>query len=189
MGPVGSMSKRNIDVTLPSFLKVASSIIKIHAEEKGIIHCNSYKLGQAIMDHFQGTDAMFRLIFPKNADDRVKAYERHFETKEPTILVSPSMTEGFDFAGDLATWQILAKCPFPSLGDHQVCAKKDQDPEWYSLETVKVIIQACGRVCRSETDKGKTYVLDADVETLMRKHENLFPKWFMDAVVYPKRKR
>lgn len=189
IGPVGSMSKRNIEVTLPSFLKVTASVLKIHAEEKGIIHCNSYKLGQSIMDHFRGTDASFRLIFPKNADERVKAYQRHFETKEPTVLVSPSMTEGFDFAGDLATWQIIAKCPYPSLGDHQVCAKKEQDPEWYALETIKTIIQACGRVCRSETDKGKTYVLDADVANLLREYEHMFPKWFMEAVVYPKRRQ
>lgn len=110
MGAVGSMSMRNIEATLPSFLRITKTILDLHGNEKGVLHCGSYKLGAAIVNHFKGTGHEFRLLFPKSADEREKAYINHTTSPSPTVLVSPSMTEGFDFMGDLATWQIIAKC-------------------------------------------------------------------------------
>ncbi len=98
------------------------------------------------------------------------------------------MTEGFDFSEDLARWQIIAKVPYPYLGDLQVSAKKDKDEEWYTLQAVMSIIQACGRVCRSDTDKGTTYMLDEDFLTLYDRCGHMFPRWWVDALVWPKRK-
>ncbi len=114
------------------------------------------------------------------------------ETAVKSVLrdtVNPSMTEGFDFSEDLARWQIIAKVPYPSLGDAHVVAKKDQDEEWYILEVVKTIVQASGRVVRSEKDKGVTYILDSDFERVWRENQHMFPKWWSEAVVWPKSKK
>jgi len=190
MGMVGSMSKRNIDITMPSFLRVVDKILTQHKDEKGIIHCNSYALGEKIYRHFMATPHGVRLLFPKNADERDTARAVHEKEKgNPTVIISPSMTEGFDFKDDLARWQVIAKMPYPYLGDLQVSRKKEQDPAWYALQTASTIIQACGRVVRSETDYGVTYILDSDFQMLWDRYKGrFFPPWFVKAMVWPKKK-
>lgn len=94
------------------------------------------------------------------------------------------MTEGYDFKDDQARWQIIAKIPYPYLGDRQVEAKKNMDPAWYDLQTIMSIVQASGRVCRSKEDHGVTYVLDSDFKSLWDKRKEMFPPWFRKAVVW-----
>ena len=184
MGLIGSMGKKNVNSTLPAVLRTCAKILDKHVGEKGIIHCNSYKLGEQIVAHFQGSAHAGRLLFPKTAEDREEYFRLHMTSKEPTVIVSPSMTEGFDFSGDLARWQIIAKMPYPYLGDRQVAAKKEQDPAWYDAQTVGTIIQATGRVVRSETDRGVTYILDSDFMYLWDRRKAMFPKWWKDAMVW-----
>lgn len=181
---VGSMSKRNQEDTMPAFLRFLRRIMDWHPEEKGIIHCNSYALGTAIFRAFQGTDHGLRLLFPTNADEREAVYKRHLDSPAPTIILSPSFTEGFDFADDAARWQVIAKIPYPYLGDKQVAAKKEADPEWYAQKTVEKIIQASGRICRNETDHGVTYITDSDFELLWDRYQSMFPDWWKEAMVW-----
>jgi Rad3-related DNA helicase len=165
-------------------------IIKIMEsyDTKGIIHCNSYELGEKIYGQLKNTKQGMRLLFPRSAEDRDEVFLQHKSAKFGTVILSPSMTEGFDFAYDLARWQVIAKMPFPYLGDLQVSAKKDRNPKWYDLEAVKSIIQACGRIVRSDTDEGHTYILDSDFLGLWEKCQEMFPRWWTDALVWPNRK-
>jgi len=180
----GSMGRKNADETLPRLLRVCDKILTSHAKEKGLIHCHSYKLGEAIYKFLNSTQHKHRIIFPRKADEREEAFKRHCAFDEPTVLLSPSMTEGFSLDDDLARFQIMAKMPYPNLGDKQVEAKKDLDQEWYTLQTITSIIQACGRIVRSDTDYGSTYILDSDFLMLFEKNPEFFPKWFQDAFVW-----
>jgi len=163
------------------------SVLKIVAKHKtrGLIHCNSYELGEQIYALLGESGHGDRLIFPKTADDREEAFKRHTDT-EGAVLISPSMREGFDFAGDKARWQILAKVPYAYLGDKQVARKFELDEEWYKMNAVSGIIQAAGRICRSVNDWGVTYILDSDFEKLFKQCEYMFPKWFSEAVIFHK---
>lgn len=181
---VGSMSKKNVDTTMPSFLRATKKIMEVHGNEKGILHMNSYALCQAVWDFFNGQPEQKRLLFPRKADQRDLKFEEHKRSKLPTVILSPSFTEGFDFANDLARWQIIGKMPYPYLGDRQVAAKKDLDPEWYAMRTVMSVIQASGRICRNEKDTGITYILDSDFLYLWEKNSYMFPKWYQEAVIW-----
>lgn len=182
---LGSMGRQSYRETLPKLLYTITKILKKHGDKKGLIHCHSYKLGTAINDHLLTTEHAPRVLFPAIAKDRNELFMRHRLTAEPTVLLSPSMTEGFSLDDDLARFQIIAKMPFPYLGDKQIAAKKDLDADWYTLQTVMTIIQACGRIVRSDTDYGDTYILDRDFYRLYN-DDNLqfFPKWFEDAFVW-----
>jgi Rad3-related DNA helicase len=173
---------RNIDETMPLLIKYTQKIIEKFHDKKGLIHCNSYKVGQALYEHLKRTQHSNRIIFPKNAEERENAFKEHSSSKMPTVIISPSMTEGFDFAGKLAEWQIIAKVPFPNMGDKHTCARKDVDDAWYKMETIKTIVQACGRIVRSENDKGVTYIMDSDINRLLDRNSELFPKWWLSAV-------
>jgi len=60
--------------------------------------------------------------------------------------------------------------------------KMDQD--WYTLQTAMSIIQACGRIVRSATDRGVSYILDRTSSGLHEQNNRFFPKWFQDAVKF-----
>lgn len=181
---LGSMSRKGIEGTFPGLCEVSSHILEAHNDSKGIIHCHSYKLGDRIYDYFMKTPHAHRLIYPSKSADRRAAMERHTRSSEPTVLLSPSIAEGYSFDDDLARFQIIAKVPFPYLGDRQVSARTDSDPEWYVLQTAMTILQACGRIVRSDTDYGHTYILDSDFVRLTEENPQFFPKWFTKAFKY-----
>ena len=60
--------------------------------------------------------------------------------------------------------------------------KAEKDPEWYDWQAIKAILQACGRVCRTPTDRGVTYIFDQKFRRLYTEREYLFPNWFKDSV-------
>lgn len=178
---VGSMGRKSYDETLPKLLRMCEAILDAHPNDKGIIHCHSYNLGKAINDHMRKSSAGGRILFASKSSERASVFKEHRFTTKPTVMLSPSIAEGYSFDDDLARFQIVAKVPYPYLGDKQIAAKIEQDREWYTLETVMTILQACGRIVRSETDHGDTYILDADFIRLYRDNPKFFPKWFKDA--------
>lgn len=180
---LGSMSKKNQANTFPLVVKAMHEIASHHSSEKGIIHAHSYELCKKIVGELKGK-IPHTIFSHTDADSRSKCYEDNRCHSGPSIVVSPSMTEGFDFVDDYARWQIIAKVPYPYLGDEYVRVKKDTISGWYENETVKTIVQASGRIVRSETDYGITYILDSDFSVLYSRFRNIFPKWYKDAVIF-----
>lgn len=179
LGSMGSASKQSfLRVNLVAVAKLASR----HTAERGLIHCGSYELGQQIAQTLEEHGHKSRIIFPNNADEREAAFQALAQSSNG-IIVSPSMMEGFDFAGDLARWQVIAKVAYPYLGDHHVRAKMERDEDWYRSRAVMSTIQAAGRVCRSEDDFGVTYIVDSDFRRLYERTAAMWPKWFQDAVI------
>ena len=182
MTTVGSMGRACVDATTPRLLRMCETILESHANDKGIIHTHSYALGQKIHAYLSRLDSCRgRVLFATKAAERTLIFNRHRESKQATVLISPSMTEGYSFDDDLARFQIIAKVPFGYLGDRQVAAKMKLDGEWYMLQTVMTIIQACGRIVRSETDHGDTYILDSDFIRVYEENQKFFPAWFKAA--------
>lgn len=175
--PIGSMSADNIDETLPKMVTALKEILKEHKGQKGMIHCHSFKVANYLRKHLKSN----RLIF-HDSTDREEALRKHLASKEPTVLVSPSMAEGVDLRDDLARFQILLKVPYPSLGDKLVRKRMHRWSWWYPMQTVKTIVQAVGRAIRSETDHAITYVLDADWKRFYGQNKELFPDTFIQAV-------
>jgi Rad3-related DNA helicase len=182
----GSMGRKSVDETLPFLLRKIELIANHHAHERGIIHSHTYKIGKAIYEHMLQGPHRDRVIFATHANARNAALAKHINSDKPCILISPSMSEGFSFDDDLARWQILAKCPYINLGDPQVMAKKEQDPDWYVLQTVSTLLQSLGRIVRSDTDYGSSYILDSDFERLFDKNRHFFPKWLTAAFHWPR---
>lgn len=181
MTTVGSMGRQFIEQTTPKMLEMCLTILEAHPTEKGIIHCHSYALGQRIYDFLRRSPLGSRVLFATKASERMANFNLHRVSPAPTVILSPSIAEGFSFDDDLARFQIIPKVPYPYLGDRQVAAKMKVDREWYTLQTVMTILQACGRIVRSEIDHGATYILDHDFIRLYEENRKFFPKWFRDA--------
>lgn len=177
--PVGSMSKVNIEKTAPTMLDVIQKLMDMHPTEKGIIHAWSYPLANRIYNNIDNP----RLLL-HTTDDRIETLNIHLKTDEPTVLISPSFTEGVDLKGDASRFQILAKVMYPYMGDNYVKTKMNTVKNWYAWQTIKNMIQASGRSVRDYDDTAVTYILDSDFENLLNRNRQLFPKWWLDSLIF-----
>tara|TARA_Y100001938_G_C8096454_1_gene438475 strand:- start:1674 stop:3287 length:1614 start_codon:yes stop_codon:yes gene_type:complete len=175
--PMGKMTAKEIDKTIPVLCSAIEKILDQHSEEKGIIHTHSYKIANEIKKRVKSN----RLLF-SSASDRDDVLKKHKKSKNPTVLVSPSMTEGVDLHGDTSRFQVLCKVPYPYLGDKIVKKRMNKWKWWYSFQTAKCVIQSIGRSIRSKDDKAVTYILDSDWERFYKFNNGLFPKDFKDSI-------
>jgi Rad3-related DNA helicase len=176
--PMGRMSASSLETSLPAVTKAVESILEQHAGDKGIIHVHSYKISNYLKRNIKSK----RLLFPEshNRDDVLK---KHMKSKTPTVIVSPSMTEGVDLHGDASRFQIICKVPFPYLGDKLVSKRMHRWDWWYPFQTAKTVIQSVGRSIRSSDDKAVTYILDGDWGRFYDKNLDLFPEDFKKCIV------
>ena len=80
---------------------------------------------------------------------------------------------------------VVAKCPFPSLGDSQVGARLHSSggQQWYSVETIRTLVQMTGRGVRNKDDWCLTYILDSGfTSNIWKKAKHLLPAWWVEAV-------
>ena len=174
---VGSMGSNDIESTLPKLTEVVKEILKEHKNEKGIIHCSSYKIAWHLKKNIKSNRLLIHDSF-----DRDVILNKHMTSKEPTVLLSPSMTEGVDLKDDLSRFQVICKIPFPYLGDKLIRKKMNKWDWWYDLQTAKTLIQSVGRSVRNENDKAVTYILDSIWERFYGKNSKLFPENFRKSV-------
>ena len=142
---------------------------------KGIIHAHSIKVAKYLTQNIKDS----RLILAYGAD-REKMLEKHIQSKRPTVLISPSMSEGVDLKGNLSEFQVLCKIPYPFLGDKVTKKKMNKWDWWYNTQTVRTIIQSLGRSIRNEFDTAVTYILDEDWRIIKSKSRDYFPADFFD---------
>ena len=176
---IGLMSKNYKDKTLPIMVKAIREILEEHKNDKGLIHTNSYSNAEYIKKAIGGS----RLLL-HNSKNRDKILQEHIKSDYPTVLISPSFTEGIDLYDELSRFQIIAKVPFPFLGDKYVRTKMERIKTWYSLETAKTLIQSSGRSIRSIDDSAVTYILDSSFIQFYNNNRNLFPKWWRESVEF-----
>jgi ATP-dependent DNA helicase DinG len=175
--PIGNMSQGEIDRTLPKLAEAIKSILEQHPNDKGVIHAHSYKVVNYIKKHVKS-----KRILSHDSNDRDEVLRKHLRSKTPTVLLSPSMTEGVDLRDDASRFQVICKVPYPYLGDKLVTKRMHKWKWWYPLQTAKVVVQSVGRSVRSETDHAVTYILDSNWGHFYSKNRNVFPEDFRNCL-------
>ena len=175
---MGRMVQAEIDTTLPKLVQGIKQILKEHKGEKGIIHAHSYKIANYIKRNIRD-----KRILIHDSANREEVLKKHMRGSEPTVLLSPSMTEGVDLVDDASRFQIICKIPYPYLGDKLVKKRMNKWKWWYSLQTTKTIVQSVGRSIRSEEDFAVTYILDSDFSKFYYRNTYLFPESFRESMV------
>lgn len=176
--PIADLNYDNIDLELPNIAREIQNIADYHHDTKGFVHV-TYSLAEKLRPYLTSN----RFIF-HDKEDKQEQYQHFRDAEYPAIMIACGMYEGVDLVDDLARWQIVAKVPWKSLGDPAIQYKAEKDEEWYIWSTLRDLIQACGRVCRKETDYGCTYILDASASRLIKQGQRLglVPRWFQDAL-------
>lgn len=178
---IGLMGAEHIEASLPKIKDAVEAILNEHKTEKGIIHAHTYKIANYLKNNIKG--ALGKRILIHDNTNRDEILQKHLSSKEPTVLISPSMTEGVDLKGDLSRFQILCKVPYPWLGDPIVKKRMHKFPEWYPLQTAMTVVQSVGRSIRNETDTAVTYILDSDWDRFYKKYGDIFSEDFKRLIV------
>lgn len=169
------------DAVMLRWLHRIDAIISGRLDRKGIIHTASYARAKFLFDN--STHRGLMLIH--NSRDRAQVIEEFMHSPAPRILVSPSLSTGYDFAGDLARYAIIAKLPFQTVTDPVTRARQAIDPEYGIYLTAQDIVQSSGRIMRSEQDFGETFIVDDSFGNwFYRRARKFFPEWWLDAVVW-----
>lgn len=158
---------------------IINSIVPIIKSESGngIIHTVSFKLANDIYYNVP-FDIKKRMIVSNNREEIMDFLKR----KSNGIVLSPSVETGYDFKGDLARWQIIAKVPFLNLGDNYTKTRLNKSGQWYAREAVLRVVQACGRIVRGLDDYGTTYIIDENILRLISDNSDMFPEWWIEAL-------
>jgi ATP-dependent DNA helicase DinG len=179
---VAWLSAKTMAESMPRIARTVDNIMSMHKNEKGIIHTTSYSQLQFIKDNICKENKE-RLIETGSSIDRTGVLEKHYSSKNPTVLISPSLHLGVDLKDDLSRFQIIVKVPYPDLTDKKIAAMKERDQKWYTWNTVLRLIQAYGRSVRSKDDYATTYILDSSISFLLKNAQDLLPKWFTEAII------
>lgn len=180
--PVGSMARTTKDAVLPRLVKRIQRVMDEHGDSSGVIHTNSYELAAALREQLDLTHHKLFMHVSANRAQVLADYMRE-APQRPCVLISPSMTTGVSFDGDAARWQVIAKIPWPYLGDKRVNRRYFASKEWYAYRTAADLIQTTGRIVRSTDDFGESYILDSDFTKLGSEHGRYFPDWWRTALV------
>ncbi|MCK4665868.1 hypothetical protein KAU33_03920 [Candidatus Dependentiae bacterium] len=151
---------------------------------KGLIHTTTYKMAEYIEDHSAYAP---RMLFHTDSEGANKILEQHKNTNEPTVIVSPSMTDGVSFDDDLARFQIPLRVPYLNVGDPVIKARADSDRPWYFWMTGTTLFQSIGRIVRNMGDYGVTIIPDSRISYFLGKqfgYSNI-PRWILDSLKTP----
>lgn len=161
-------------------LQGVEDICEAHDGETGVIHTGNYALAEWLVDNLDVKQKIFHHN-PSSGDDRNRIIKAYMAYTKPSILISPSCTEGLDLKEDLGRFAIFAKVPYGFLGDQWIKRRMEMSGEWYARQALIAMIQGGGRVVRSETDEGSVYILDACFAFLYNKNRYMVPKWWQES--------
>ena len=178
---VGPVVRRTEDTVRPKLAAEIQAIADEWPDERILVHTHSYNLTKYLQEALSPWRTKLAYQDSASRDGALQ----YWLDSDNGILFAPSFDRGVDLYDDRCRVQIIAKAPFPYLGDKQVSKRMHSagGQLWYTVETIRSIVQATGRVMRSEDDWGATYILDGSVWRLLNENGQLFPSWWREAVI------
>lgn len=153
------------------------NVIRQRLDRKGIIHSVSYSRAKRIRELSEFKNRMI----VHGRYDLNKVLMSFREAEPPAILVSPSVSTGYDFPYDQTQYQIIAKVAFPDTRTVSIKARVKHDPEYSYYITMQQVVQASGRGMRSADDQCEVLILDDNWVWFVKKWGKFAPKWFLDS--------
>ena len=173
-----SINYTNKHIVIPKIAKQIVELCNLFKENKGIIHTHSLDITQLLQKYLTGSRFLFRNELKTNDD----ILNKHINTTDPTVLVSPSLTHGVDLKDELARFCIVVKLPYPPLNNKRIKRIFENDKQWYENQMLNTLVQMCGRATRSKKDYCNTYILDGNGFKVLPKVKEKLPKHFFERI-------
>ena len=205
--PVCNFSYKNqTEENQEKMLMAIANIIHHHEGERGIVFCQSYKhlkmlggISQRIgniaeydvndenvkKEMLELHNELYRRLLFHTKEDRKEVLKTWMESLGDFVLVGVNFEEGLDLRGDIARFSICFKSPFASSIDPRVASRLAlKHWGWYYMLAQQKLMQAAGRIVRTETDKGTFYIIDEKACSLFVRKG--LPAYIKEAVVKEK---
>lgn len=179
---VANMANRFKEDEWPKMAHGLEAVLDRHPNDRVLVHCVSYKLTEYLVGELGGLERP--VIRYTGTADRERALS-DLRRSDNGVLLAPSFERGIDLRDDDCRVVIVAKVPFPNLGDDVVSARLHTrgGQEWYSVQTVRSLVQMTGRAVRSKDDHATMWILDQQfVKNVLKKNKFLLPKWWREAL-------
>ena len=177
------LNYKNLDDLLPTIAKQISQILEQHKNDKGIIHTTTLNITEKLQKLLKADKTHYsRLLFRESGVSNEELIKRHTVADYPSVIVTPSMTHGADLLDNLGRFAILCKAPYPNLDSKKIKKRFEEDKEGYVDQTLKTIIQTCGRTTRSADDYSTTYCLDGNIAKIILENVSKLPKYFIQRI-------
>lgn len=173
------LNHKNLPEKLPLIAEQIKEICDNHKNVKGIIHTHTMFIAEELKRYLGYND---RFLFRGKDATNDMILAEHSESKEPTVLVSPSLSFGVDLKDDLGRFCIVVKMPYLPLFDKRIKRIFDSDKIWYSNAMLNNLVQMCGRCTRSEEDFSETYILDGNIVDVLMRNSKKLPKYFIERI-------
>ncbi len=164
-----------------TWVRRIDQIISKRLDRKGIVHTTSYDRRNLVLTYSEHRAIM---LFNDGTNTRTTV-EKFRNAAPPCVLVSPSLTTGWDLPFEECEYSIIGKIPFPDTRSPITKARTEQDADYGPYLAVQVIVQASGRGMRSVDDQCEIFILDENWRWFWPKYKKFAPNWFAAAV--PKR--
>lgn len=136
------------------------------SDGNGLILFTSLKEMTQVLGHVAQNYDLTQPIFAQELGRRPdEVFAEFMETDNAVLFGSKSFFEGIDVQGEKLRLVVLTKLPFPIWGDPIVQAKKAQMgsqhfAHYYLPKMFVDLMQAAGRLIRTQTDRGVFAILD-----------------------------
>jgi Rad3-related DNA helicase len=176
---VAAVGFKTKQTAYPKVAAKIGEIIDAYPDVRMLVHVVSYELGKYLYEHVNSD----RVMTYWNARERDRALAK-FRATNDAVMLAPSFERGIDLPEELCEVMVIAKVPYPNLGDKQIKARRflRGGQTWYAVQTIRTIVQMTGRGMRSKDDWCDTYVLDKNFARLYRDNKRLFPNWWAEGL-------
>ena len=160
--------------------EVLAKILKKHKKQKGILHTTNYEIQSWVIRDLQKNNR----LLTHDSINRSEVLQHHYNSDEPTVLVSPSMHTGIDLTDDYGRFSVIIKIPYPNLDSKKIKKRMETRSNYYSLTTVRNLVQSFGRCNRHISDVCLHYVLDSCFGDVIKYSKHYFPQYILDCIQY-----
>ena len=178
--PALRLNMKNLETSLPMLVAKIDRILDYEQGKRGIIHSHSHTITRKIAEMSRHKR---RFSIVEDGQKQLDAIQKHIDSKD-SVLLGPGFVEGVDLKGDLGSFFITPKIPFPPmLGDKKLMIREKDHPGYCDLLTVRALIQGAGRVVRGAHEVANGYILDGSLYRLLNGHSlRFFPQSFLQKI-------
>ncbi len=173
--PTARINYRTDDFGSTVWVSRIDQIIQRRLDRKGIVFTVSYERARMLLQRSRFRDIMLT----HSTNDVVYVVNKFKVMKAPAVLVSPSVTTGYDFpGGGKSQYIIVGKIPYPDTLNPVLKARHEDDKDWSSFLAMETLIQECGRMSRGMEDKTEVFIVDDAATWYLRLFSKFAPLWF-----------
>lgn len=162
---------------------VMDAIIQHYGTTKGLVHVPSVAMRDELLLATRNRTRFVAYdggnVYHAKHPDKEEAIQTFANAASPKILLGQSISTGLDLPG-IPQWQLIMKLSFPPTTDPVIAARMEKDKSFYRYHTICQLVQAAGRVKRSQEHNGPTIILDEQFSWFYAANGKHFPRWFRE---------